>query len=105
MNATRIQTISVLCPSGSTQISLSRFIRPRISTGAQNTITVAIAMRLFAPHEAKRNCLAKIKNEPANAYQQRQRMMLAQKNISITKHQHNKTSAANMNSTKSSSAP
>ena len=51
----RIVIISVGCPNGSTHISLKKSIRPNISTGVQNTITVAIAMRMFAPQEASRN--------------------------------------------------
>ena len=60
----RIVIISVGCPNGSTHISLKKSIRPNISTGVQNTITVAIAMRMFAPQEASRNCRRNMNTEP-----------------------------------------
>lgn len=50
---------------GSTQNSLKKSIRPNISTGVQNTMTVAMAMRMFAPHEPILNCLRNIRTEPA----------------------------------------
>ena len=60
----RIVIISVGCPNGSTQISLKKSIRPYISTGVQKTITVAIAMRMFAHQEASRNCRRNMNTEP-----------------------------------------
>ena len=57
MKTARIAIICNLYFSGSTQNSLKKLMRPRISTGVQNTMTVAIAIRMFAPHEAMRSCL------------------------------------------------
>ena len=58
----RIVIISVGCPNGSTHISLKKSIRPNISTGVENTM--AIAMRMFAPQEASRNCRRNMNTEP-----------------------------------------
>ena len=37
--------------------------RPSTSTGTQNTTTVAIAIRILAPHVLKRNCFRKMKKQ------------------------------------------
>ena len=52
MNASNISIICHAYFSGSTQNSLKKFMRPSISTGVQNTITVAIDIRMLAPHDA-----------------------------------------------------
>lgn len=64
MKAMRIQTMRNVYFSGSTQNSWKKLMRPRISTGVQNTITVAIDIRMFAPHDAKYNCRLNINSEP-----------------------------------------
>ncbi len=64
MKAARIMSISVLCFMGAIHISLKKSILPNISTGVQNTITVAMAMRMLAPQVGMRSCFAKMKNDP-----------------------------------------
>ena len=64
MKAMRIQTMRNVYFSGSTQNSWKKFIRPRISTGVQKIITVAIAIRMFAPQDARKSWRLNMNNDP-----------------------------------------
>ena len=60
----RMTSICHTCFSGSTQNSWKKFILPNISTGVQKMMTVAIAIRIFAPHAAMCNWWRNMKIDP-----------------------------------------
>ena len=64
MNAAKMMTICMVYFSGSIQNSWKKSSLPSTSTGTQKTMTVAIAMRMLAPHEGKRSCLRNMKRLP-----------------------------------------
>lgn len=64
-NATSMQVICVAYSCGSTQNSWKKSRRPSTSTGTQNTTTVAIAMRMLAPHDDRRSCFLNMNMLPS----------------------------------------
>ena len=64
MNTIRMAPICMAYFSGSTQNSRKKLMRPSISTGVQKMMTVAMAMRMLAPHAAIVSCFFSMNTEP-----------------------------------------